>query len=110
MSPSTVARLKPQFKENYAAWLQRDLTADKFVYLYADGLYVAAGLSDEKARLLVVMGVDTAGQKHFRAWQAGYRESRESWLEVWRDLQKRGLNAPTLASGDGAWGFSRGAG
>lgn len=105
LSPSTVSRLNQQFKEEYAAWLQRDLTADKFVYLDADGLYVAAGLSDEKACLLVVIGVDTVGRKHFLALQAGYRESKESWLEVLRDLQKRGLNAPALALGDGALGF-----
>jgi transposase-like protein len=105
LSPSTVSRLNQQFKAEYAAWLQRDLRADKFVYLYADGLYVAAGLSDEKACLLVVIGVDTAGQKHFLALQAGYRESKESWLEVLCDLQKRGLNAPALAIGDGALGF-----
>jgi len=105
LSPSTVSRLNQQFKAEYAAWGQRQLDAEEFVYLYADGLYRAAGLSDEKACLLVVVGVDRAGHKHFLALQSGYRESKESWLEVLRDLQKRGLQAPALAIGDGALGF-----
>jgi len=38
--------------------------------------------------------------------EAGYRESKESWLSVLRDLQARGLDkAPKLAVGDGALGF-----
>ncbi|MBP6823279.1 MAG: IS256 family transposase [Acidobacteria bacterium] len=104
LSPSTVSRLNQQFKEEYAGWLQRQLT-ETFVYVYADGLYVAAGVGDEKACLLIVIGVDTSGRKHFLALQEGYRESKESWLGVLRDLQRRGLQAPALAIGDGALGF-----
>jgi transposase-like protein len=39
---------------------------------------VAAGVSDEKACLLLVIGVDTRGRKHFLALQEGCRESKES--------------------------------
>ena len=105
LSPSTVSRLNQQFKAEYAAWQVRSLTETQFVYLYADGLYLAAGLGDERACLLIVVGVDTAGCKHFLALQAGYREAKESWLGVLRDLRKRGLQAPALAIGDGALGF-----
>jgi putative transposase len=66
---------------------------------------VAAGVGDEKACLLIVMGVDTSGRKHFLALQEGCRESKESWLGVLRDLQVRGLQTPALAIGDGALGF-----
>ena len=104
LSPSTVSRLNQQFKEEYADWQRRELT-DTFVYVYADGLYLAAGIGDEKACLLVVIGVDTTGRKHFLALQAGYRESTESWTELLRDLKKRGLKMPALAIGDGALGF-----
>lgn len=104
LSPSTVSRLNQQFKEEFAAWQARAIT-ETFVYVYADGLYLAAGIGDEKACLLIVLGVDTSGRKHFLGLREGYRESKESWLAVLRDLQARGLNMPTLALGDGALGF-----
>jgi putative transposase len=38
------------------------------------------------------------------AVEDGDRESTESWLTVWRDLQRRGMTAPVVAVGDGALG------
>jgi transposase-like protein len=37
--------------------------------------------------------------------EEGYRESKESWLEVLRHLRDRGMPAPVHAVGDGALGF-----
>jgi transposase-like protein len=37
--------------------------------------------------------------------EEGYRESKESWLEVLRHLRDRGMPAPVRAVGDGALGF-----
>ncbi len=46
------------------------------------------------------------GTKELVAVQDGYRESTESWAELFlRDLKKRGVRAPMLAVGDGASGF-----
>jgi transposase-like protein len=77
----------------------------KIVYLWADGVYLQAGIGEERACLLVVIGVDQSGEKHFLALAEGYRESKESWSEVLRDLQRRGLNEPALAIADGGLGF-----
>lgn len=105
LSPSTVSRLNQQFKAEYEVWCKRSLADAKIVYFHADGIYLAAGIGDEKACLLIVIGVDQAGVKHFLAIGEGYRESKESWLGVLRDLRDRGMNAPALAIGDGALGF-----
>lgn len=35
----------------------------------------------------------------------GYRESSQSWAGLLRDCQRRGMRAPVLAVGDGAFGF-----
>jgi transposase-like protein len=59
--------------------------------VWADGLYVQAGLEDTKAALLVMIGALTNGQKVVRAVESGQRESKESWGAVWRDLRARGL-------------------
>jgi len=75
------------------------------VYVWADGVYVKAGLEKEKACLLVVIGAFRDGHKELLALASGYRESTESWLAVLRDLKARGLDAPALAVADGAMAF-----
>lgn len=105
LSPSSISRLNKQFKDEYEAWRQRDLSKLKVVYLWADGIYLKAGIADEKLCLLVVMGADVTGRKHLLALEEGYRESKDSWLEVLRDLKARGLNDPALAIADGGLGF-----
>lgn len=105
LSPSSISRLNKQFKTDYESWQKRDLSGLKIAYIWADGVYLQAGIGEEKACLLVIIGVDQTGQKHYLALAQGYRESKESWAEVLRDLRDRGLNEPALAIADGALGF-----
>lgn len=105
LSPSSISRLNRQFKDEYEAWTRRDLSKLKTVYVWADGLYLKAGIADEKLCLLVVMGADVTGRKHLLGLVEGYRESKESWLELLRDLKARGLNEPAVAVADGGLGF-----
>lgn len=105
LSPSTISRLNQKFKDEYESWKKQSLSERRIVYMYADGIYLAAGIGDEKACLLVAIGVDQSGVKHLLAVEEGYRESKDSWVEVLRELKNRGMNAPALAIGDGALGF-----
>jgi transposase-like protein len=76
------------------------------VYWWVDGVY--SGLRAEQQRLcvLVVIGLNELGEKHFLAIEDGVRESTQSWREVLLDLKQRGLEeAPRVAVGDGALGF-----
>lgn len=110
LSPSTVSRLTAGFKREYADWTRSSLASLPVVYVWVDGIYMKAGLGDERACLLVVMGADVSGTKHLLAMEEGYRESKESWLEVLRRLKARGMNEPALAVGDGGLGFWAAAG
>lgn len=105
LSPSSVSRLNKQFKEEYGKWKTRSLDDLEIVYLWVDGVYLKAGISDEKLCALVVMGADRTGKKHLLTISEGYRESKESWLEVLRDLKARGMNEPAIAVADGGLGF-----
>ena len=71
---------------------------------WADGIYLNVR-SEERRCLLVVVGCDVRGRKHFLALITGFRESAESWKAVLLSLQDRGLKAPKLAVGDGGLGF-----
>ena len=106
LSASVVSRLKTRWQAEYAAWCRRRLDQDRWVYVWADGIY--SGLRAEHQRLcvLVVIGVNARGEKQFLAIEDGVRESTQSWREVLLKLKARGLTqAPTLAVGDGALGF-----
>lgn len=106
LSASVVSRLKTQWAGEYEAWRTRLLDQDRWVYLWADGIY--SGLRAEGQRLcaLVVVGVNDRGEKHFLAIEDGVREATQSWREVLLDLKGRGLTRPPeLAVGDGALGF-----
>jgi putative transposase len=105
LSASAILRLKATWQAQYAAWQQRDLSEVKLVYLWADGIYVKAGLEDGKAALLVFIGADASGQKFVLAVESGQRESTESWAAVLRDLKRRGLRAPMLTIADGHLGI-----
>ena len=102
---SAVSRLKRRWASEYDTWRQRRWDKDRWVYLWADGIY--SGLPAEQQRLcaLVVMGVNERGEKHFLAIEEGVRESTQSWRELLLGLKHRGLKVPQLAVGDGALGF-----
>lgn len=105
LSASSIQRLKDAWQAQYAAWRTRALHELPLVYLWADGLYVKAGLEDTKAALLVLMGALADGRKVILAVESGQRESTESWANVLRDLKARGLRAPKLTMADGHLGI-----
>ncbi|WP_310622248.1 IS256 family transposase [Flexibacterium corallicola] len=105
LSASTVAKLKREWKGEYEHWRQSRLDQDEWVYIWADGIYSGLRAEDIKLCTLVVIGVNALGHKKFLAIEDGVRESTQSWREVLLKLKERGMNAPKLATGDGAMGF-----
>lgn len=106
LSATNIVRLKEGWKQDYEQWRQRDLSGKHYVYLWVDGVHFNVRLEDERSCILVVMGATAEGRKELLAVQAGFRESKLSWVDVLRSLKARGLKAvPALATGDGALGF-----
>ncbi len=106
LSASTIARLKAVWAEEYERWSRRDLSAKRYVYFWADGVYFRPRMDHDKQCLLVIVGADESGHKDIVAVGDGFRESEQSWHELLVDLKRRGLAcAPELAVGDGALGF-----
>lgn len=106
LSATTVVRLKEVWRREYESWSQRDLRGQRFVYLWADGVYCNVRLDDERQCLLVLMGALEDGRKQVLAVHDGFRESELCWCEVLEDLKRRGLDLPPkLAVGDGGLGF-----
>lgn len=105
LSPSSIVRLKADWQAEFATWQKRRLDQQRYLYCWADGIYLAAGQEDEKSALLCVLGLRADGQKELLALGLGYRESTESWAGVLRGLRERGMCRPLLVIGDGALGI-----
>ena len=107
LSPSVIARLKGDWQTDFERWQKRDLSARRYVYIWADGVYLQARLLEPQAEcMLVLIGATPEGKKELVGFQVGMRESAQSWRELLVDLKARGLTiAPELATGDGALGF-----
>lgn len=105
LSASSIERLRGKWQAEHEAWQKRSLKGLEPVYLWADGVYVKAGLEKEKAALLVVIAALRDGRKVVLAVEAGYRESKESWGSLLRSLKSRGLRMPKLIVADGHLGI-----
>jgi putative transposase len=56
LSATNIVRLKSSWEEDYTAWCQRDLSAKRYVYWWADGIYFNVRLDEERSCVLVLMG------------------------------------------------------
>lgn len=106
LSPGVISRLTAGWQEDYDRWQRRDLSARRYVYIWADGVYLQARMEPQAECMLVIIGATPEGRKELLGFQVGLRESAQSWRELLVDLKARGLAVPPeLAVGDGALGF-----
>jgi transposase-like protein len=111
LSPTAVIRLKDGWIDEHDAWQKRDLSAKRYVYVWADGIYLQARLADEKQCILVLIGATPEGRKELVGFTDGARESAQDWRDLLLDLKRRGLDVrPELSIADGALGFWKAAG
>jgi transposase-like protein len=104
LSSASIVRLKAQWEEDYRHWKERPLQ-EEYLYVWADAIYPKGGPVDETLALLVVLGVDRQGCKSVLAIEEGYRESEESWTDLFRNLKRRGVRWLGLVIGDGIDGL-----
>jgi len=105
LSAGSIQRLKGKWQGEYNEWRRQDLSGVEVVYQWADGVYVKAGLERDKAALLILIGALSNGKKVLLACESGYRESKESWQSLLRDLRERGLRLGRLTIADGHLGI-----
>ena len=106
LSASTIARLKDVWVDEHKRWNERDLSAKRYVYVWADGIHLQARLEEDAQCILVIIGATPEGKKELIGFTDGTRESAHDWRTLLLDLKRRGLAiAPELAVADGALGF-----
>ena len=111
LSATTIGRLKDGWRDDHAVWAKRNLSAKRYVYVWADGVHLQARLEDEKQCILVIIGATPEGKKELVGFTDGARESAHDWRALLLDLKGRGLSIPPeLMVADGALGFWKAAG
>jgi len=106
LSAQNIVRLKQVWQKEYEQWSKRELSHKEYVYWWADGVHFNVRLDNNRQCILVIIGVTLDGQKEIIAVSDGFRESKESWASVIREIKRLGITtAPKLAIGDGALGF-----
>lgn len=106
LSPGVISRLTGEWQKEYDRWQRRDLSARRYVYIWADGVYLQARMEPQAECMLVILGATPEGKKELVGFQVGLRESAQSWRELLVDIKARGLSVPPeIAVGDGAMGF-----
>ncbi|NDV89554.1 IS256 family transposase [Aurantimonas aggregata] len=106
LSPGVISRLTAGWQEDYDRWQRRDLSARRYVYIWADGVYLQARMEPVAECMLVIIGATPEGRKELLGFRVGVRESAQSWRELLVDIKARGLSVPPeIAVGDGAMGF-----
>jgi putative transposase len=106
LSASAIGRLKEGWLDEHTAWQKRDLSAKRYVHIWADGIHLEAHLENEKQCILVLIGATPEGRKELVGFTDGTRESAHDWLDLLLELKRRGLDVPPqLAIADGALGF-----
>jgi transposase-like protein len=106
ISPNVICKLKQGWLAELEKWKAKPLANKQYVYWWVDGVYLSARMESEKTCVLVIIGATEDGKKELVAFNDGFRESTDSWLELLREIKSRGLTtSPNLAIGDGNLGF-----
>lgn len=105
VSKSTASRICGELRARYKAFCARSLAEVELLALFLDAIYLPTRPSGEKEGVLVAWGYSTQGKRVLVGVRLGQRERHEDWLDLGRDLARRGLRAPWLVVTDGAPGL-----
>jgi transposase-like protein len=105
LSKNTASQICRELRARYAAFCAKSLADVELLALFVDAVYLPTRPSGAKEGVLVAWGYDRSGERVLLAVRLGQRESREDWLDLGRDLTRRGLRCPWLVVSDGAPGL-----
>lgn len=105
LSKSTASRIAQEIRARYRAFCAKGLHDVELLAIYLDACYLPTRPSGAKEGVLVAWGYTMTGERVLLAVRLGQREREEDWLDLGRDLTRRGLRAPLIAVSDGAPGL-----
>lgn len=107
ISKSAVSDLTETLDQEYQDFLTRDLSCFDVLYLFLDAIYEPLRRAGLREGLLCAWAILRDGRRVLLGLQLGNKESYDCWLNMLRDMVKRGLNIPLTITSDGAPGLIR---
>jgi putative transposase len=108
VSADTVTKSVGMLSGNAQEWLGRKID-EKYWALFVDGtnFRIQRRGSTEKEPTLVVLGIDDSDRMSILALEPGYKDSAQTWEELFKNLVSRGLNPREVRVGimDGLTGL-----
>jgi transposase-like protein len=105
LSKSAASRVSEKLYEDFEAYQNRDLSEYEVEYMFADAVYESIRKRFKvKEAVLCVWGICRDQRKVLLHMAIGNKESEACWVELFRDMVRRGLREPTTISSDGAPG------
>src|SRR5919198_4954224 len=105
ISKTTVSRICTELRDRYRAFCERGLADCELLVVFLDAIYLPTRPSGPKEGVLVAWGYRLNGARVLVSVRLGQRESYDDWLDLARDLVRRGLPTPWLVVSDGAPGL-----
>jgi len=107
LSKSAISRVVGRLKAQFATWCERDLSEEVYQILILDAIHLKVRLARRvvSVPVLVVIGVDEAGNKRLLALRLAVSEAATNWGGLIEDLTRRGLGSPGLLLCDGHKGL-----
>jgi len=105
VSKNAASQVCRELRARYAAFCAKSLADVEVIALFLDAVYLPTRPSGSKEGVLVAWGYQLTGERVLLAVRLGQRESREDWIDLGRDLTRRGLRSPWLVVTDGAPGL-----
>jgi putative transposase len=86
LSATEVSSASAELKQSVEVWRRRDLSRERFKYLFVDGVTfrMRIGKTIERVPILVVIGVKVDGTKLVLALQGGDKESAPAWRQLFK--------------------------
>jgi len=93
---------------DFETWQDRDLSKQKVVYLFLDGIYMKLRPEDKRSiAVLCAYGILWSGKKVLLHLAVGDKESTACWEAFLEDMRRRGCPEPFLTVIDGCAGVRK---
>jgi len=101
-SKSTVSELCKQLDEQVEAWAQRPLDETSYPFVLVDAMQIKVRRQRavRATSALIVVGINEDGYREILGVKIANSESKQSWLEMFRGLKRRGLHGVEVVTSD----------
>jgi transposase-like protein len=83
LSPAVISRLTAEWQGEYERWQKRDLSARRYVYVWADGVFLQARMEDHGECMLVLIGATPEGKKERIGFRSACGKVRRAGANFW---------------------------